>query len=704
MNTAWPYLREELDLLPGPVLPDGQPSWTLHDPIRNLFFQLDWASFEVLKRWHLGNPEAIAQDISTQTTLNLGKDDVEALVQFAQRNALVEPQLNSAATLAEQWQARRSSWLQWLLHNYLFFRVPLIKPDRWLGAWSSRLDFFFSRTFAGLTLVALLAGLWGVSRSWGDFTSTLIDYLTWQGLLAYGLTLGFVKTLHELGHGFTAKRFGCRVPTMGIAFLVLWPVAYTDTNEVWKLTRRDQRLKVAGAGIATELIIAAWALLAWVWLPEGAPKAMAFLLATTTWVSTVLINASPFMRFDGYFLLSDFLQMPNLHARAFAMARWHLREVLFQLGEPAPESFSAIKRRGLILFAWMTWIYRLVLFLGIAALVYHFFIKALGILLFLVEIVWFIAKPLWSEVSVWLAQRLKILHSPRARWSAMGALAFLLLFCVPWPIPVRTEGMLQSTHIWPLHAPETSRLQKQLVSESQTVAADEPVFMLDSPSLQAAQTQNDALRRQYSQQKAAAGFDSELRKDWQVFEERAAQANAQQLAVQTEAHRYRLGASGNGLLRDVDPDIRVGEWFARNELLGRVVAPETHEVLAYVEEADIRRISVGDSALFILSSGVGPTVKLKVRSIDQDSSRVLSEPALSAPAGGNIQVRSMQGALYPERPIYRVVLDVAQPLPEGEAVLQHRWRGKVSIRGHWEAPAAQFVKTAASVFWREAGF
>ena len=79
--------------------------------------------------------------------------------------------------------------------------------------------------------------------------------------------------------------------------------------------------KVAAAGIATELTIAVWAMLAWVWLPDGPLRAMAFLLATTTWVSTVLINASPFMRFDGYFLLSDFLQMPNLHACAFALAR-----------------------------------------------------------------------------------------------------------------------------------------------------------------------------------------------------------------------------------------------------------------------------------------------------------------------------------------------------------------------------------------------
>ena len=135
--------------------------------------------------------------------------------------------------------------------------------------WTPRLAFLYGPAFRWLTQAALLAGMWGVSRSWDAFTATLVDMLSWEGLAAYGLTLAAVKTLHEFGHGVTAKRYGCRVPTMGVAFLVLWPVAYTDTNEVWKLTRRDQRLKVAAAGIATELTIAVWAMLAWVWLPDG---------------------------------------------------------------------------------------------------------------------------------------------------------------------------------------------------------------------------------------------------------------------------------------------------------------------------------------------------------------------------------------------------------------------------------------------------
>lgn len=701
--TPLPPLRDELDLLPGPALPDGQPSWTLHDPVRNLFFQIDWASFEILQRWRLRWPGVIARRIQAETTLRAEPDDVEAMHRFLAQHELLQPAALTAAELAGQRQRRRAGWSQWLLHNYLFFRVPLLRPDRWLTRWTPRLAFLYGPAFRWLTLAALLAGMWGVSRSWDAFTATLVDMLSWEGLAAYGLTLAAVKTLHEFGHGVTAKRYGCRVPTMGVAFLVLWPVAYTDTNEVWKLTRRDQRLKVAAAGIATELTIAVWAMLAWVWLPDGPLRAMAFLLATTTWVSTLLINASPFMRFDGYFLLSDFLQMPNLHARAFALARWDLRERLFALGEPAPEHFPAARRRGLILFAWATWIYRLVLFLGIAALVYHFFIKALGIFLFLVEIVWFIARPLWSEIGAWRQRGAAIGGSRRARWSALLLILIVLGAFAPWPVPVRGSGLLQAREQWPLHAPEASRLASPPPAEGHALRAHEDAFMLDTPSLAASAAQSQARSLQLARQSAAAGFDPELRRDWQVLRERQAEAQAQQVAVDSEAARYRLEAPGAGRLRDRDPDLRQGDWLGRRELLGRVVSAGPLQVVAYVPEDALPRLRAGQTARFIADGGAGPDLDLRVRSIDQDATRVLQEAVLSAPAGGDVQVRASQNLLYPERPVYRVMLDVESADPPAQA-RQHSWRGRVSIHGDWEAPGARLLRTAASVFWREAGF
>lgn len=314
---ALPRLREELDLLPGPHTVDGQPSWTLHDPVRNLFFRIDWLTLEVLTRWTMGDPVRIAQDVNENTTLAIGAEDVEGVAKFLLQHQLV--QASSSQTpqkMAEQLAKIQGSPLKWLLHHYLFFRVPLVKPDAWLNRWVHVARWFGTPWFAWLTLGALAMGLSQVIRRWDVFTASLVDTFNLEGLLAYGVALLVVKVLHELGHAFTAKHFGCRVPAMGVAFLVMWPVAYTDTNETWRLTDRFQRLRVASAGILTELVIAAWATLAWGLLPEGGMKSAAFVLATTSWVATLAINASPFMRFDGYFILMDALDMPICTAAA----------------------------------------------------------------------------------------------------------------------------------------------------------------------------------------------------------------------------------------------------------------------------------------------------------------------------------------------------------------------------------------------------
>jgi putative peptide zinc metalloprotease protein len=293
MQPGLPILRQELAISAGPRLPDGQPSWTLHDPVRNLFFQLDWPSFEMLSRWNLGDPQAILAGIHRDTALQLDRETLAGLVAFLREQQLLQPVNGSAAAMAAMRDKQRGSWQQWLLHNYLFFRIPLLRPDPWLAWLQPRLAFLFSPAFRRLTLLAGALGLAGAYREWERFSATLMDTLSWEGAVLYGGAIVFAKTCHEMGHALTAKRYGCRVPTMGLAFLVMWPVAYTDTNEVWKLADRRQRLAVAGAGIVTEFGIAAWATLAWAWLPEGGPKQVAFLLSTTTWISHAAHQRQP---------------------------------------------------------------------------------------------------------------------------------------------------------------------------------------------------------------------------------------------------------------------------------------------------------------------------------------------------------------------------------------------------------------------------
>lgn len=694
-------LREELELLPGPRLADGQPSYTLHDPVRSLFFQIDWPTFEILSHWHLAEPAAIAAAIAATTTLQLDAAAVEGVIRFLHDNQLLQPEPGSAGALAQRQQARQGSLAQRLLHNYLFFRIPLLRPDRWLGRWANRLDFLYSRRFFRLTLAALALGLIEVYRDWEAFAATLVDTLSWSGMASYGIALVAVKTVHELGHGFTAKRFGCRVPTMGIAFLVLWPVAYTDTNEVWKLTDRRQRLQVAAAGIATELVIAVWATLAWALLPEGGAKSIAFLLATTTWLSTVAINASPFMRFDGYFLLADWLEMPNLHQRAFALARWDLRERLFALDEALPEILPRRRHVGLILFAYATWVYRLVLFLGIAALVYAFFIKAVGILLFLVEIVWFVLAPIYRELLAW-RQRWPALHqSRRARRSAIIASVSLLLLALPWPSRIGAPALLRPVEQLVLYAPAHAQVLAMPVAEGSAVTAGTVLLQLAAPDLQSRQASLQAKVERLRWQAATGGFDSEQRGQWQVAQEQFVTAMAELASAQADAARYTPVAPFDGTLRDLDPDLRAGDWLGQQEILGRLVGKGGQQALAYLDEEQVGRLAVGDSARFYADGLEGPFLRMTVLRIDPDASRVLPEAELSSLYGGSLLVREKKGLLFPEQAIYRVTLQASEAAGE---LSDQAWRGKVVIAGHWSIPAWRFLRAAINLFWREAGF
>lgn len=696
-----PLLREELALLPGAVMADGQPSHTLHDPVRSLFFQIDWPTFEVLHRWQLGNPAAIAAAISAETTLMLEAADVENILRFFAEHQLLQPEPGSASAFAARLKQREGSLGHKLLHHYLFFRIPLLRPDAWLGRWANRLDFFYSRHFLYLTLAALLLGLVAIYRQWELFTATLVDTLSWSGLVSYGLTLVVVKTLHELGHGFTAKRFGCRVPTMGVAFLVLWPVAYTDTNEVWKLVNRSQRLAVSAAGILTELTIAAWATLAWALLPDGTLKTTAFLLATTTWVSTIAINASPFMRFDGYFLLSDWLGMPNLHQRAFALARWDLRERLFALGEPAPEAFTTTRQRGLILFAYATWIYRLVVFLGIAALVYAFFIKAVGILLFMVEIGWFVLLPMKAEMQAWHT-RWPVIKTRRRAWgTGLLGLTGLLLLALPWPSSITSTGLLRPTEQFVVYAPPHAQVVALPFAEGAQIKAGQPLLRLSASVLESSNNKLLARRERLRWQASAGAFDTEQRAQWQVSAEQLATTEAELTNIRAEVERYAPNAPFSGVLRYILPDMQPGDWLADQEPLARLVSEQNQVVVTYLDEHDISRITIGDRAMFYADNPDSPVVSLVVASIDQDSSRILPEPELSSTYGGGIAVREKQGRLYPEHPIYRVTLKVTQ---HATHAFQHAWRGKVTIHGRWAVPGWRYLQSAVALFWREAGF
>lgn len=698
-----PALREELAVFPGPEALDGAPTWTLHDPVRNSYFQLDWVSFELLKRWRLGNAHSIVESLRGDSTLaDIDLADVQAMAQFLLENQLLQSfsASESDRLLAQRQFSERRNWLRWILHHYLFFRVPLFRPDALLDRHAPRFRWLGSRSFWLFSLVALAVGLSQILQQWDVFKASFVDLFSPLGIVAYILTLMLVKSAHELGHAITAKNKGCRVPTMGVAFLVLFPVAYTDVNDVWRLSRKGDRIAVGAAGILTELVIAIWASFFWALLPDGMLRTAFFLLASTTWISTLAVNLMPFLRFDGYFLLMDWAAIPNLHARAFAMGTWWVREGLLKLGAPAPEAFSDRLRVFLIGFALSTWVYRLILFTGIALLVHSLFPAPLGIILGAIEIYWFVLRPVARELGSWPS-----LLGPSGLKTLLGKGGLLLLavgflFLFPWDSRVSGPAAVMPAERFPLVAEEGGRISFFGTESGQAVVAGQRLIELHRPELDYELAALDARIKSIRAQLRGAALQDDRREEGQVLQASLARLEAERDELTANVAEGTITAPFGGLVYWSDLAYEAGSWVARGELLGELVSHQGLRLEALLSQRDVERIGLGDSARFFFESGARASLAFTVTSIDEDAMGELSLPLLSTAAGGSVGVREQQGRLIPEQSVYRVQLESSAE----ENIEPGVFRGRVVIQGAREAWIGPYADAFLATLRRELTF
>lgn len=696
-SLPFPRLREDLKLLPGPSSNDGSPTWTLHDPARHRFLRIGWLEFEVLARWDLGDADAIAASISSETMLRARSEDALDVLAFAQRAGLIATTARQLSTEAER---ERLSTPRWLLKNYLSLKVRLISPDALLNAAVPKISWMFTRGFA-LALGALaLLGFYLISRQWDAYTHSLLHLFSLQGALQVGLALASAKVIHEIGHGVMAKRMGCRVPAMGVALIVMWPVLWTDTTDAWRLTDRHKRLAIDAAGMLAELTLAVAASLAWSVLPDGALRTGAFLLSSSTWILTLAVNLNPLMRFDGYFLLSDWLDVPNLQEQGLAMGRWWLRERLFALGDPPPERLPPHLHRVLIVYALATMVYRFSLFLGIALTVYHMAFKALGIFLMSVEIGWFLVRPIAAEILVW-RRRLAEGRRPSLASRPVATLAccafVLLALILPWRRELLAPALERAERQTTLYVSEPGQLVSR-AENGRRVAGGDPVFVLASPSLNAQKLGALAKLAGIDARMKGQSFDAGQADMIEVGQKELEGAFASVDQINAQQALLSVRAPFSGEVVDVPPTLHEGEWLARREPLGVLIDPSSTRVEAFVSESDLSRLHPGAQAKFFPENG-DPPIALEVESISGASVSSLDVPELASIYGGGVAVRKeADNRLVPEASIYRVLLR-----PTDRTIkVGRRLRGEVSIEADRTSVLGQVYRRAVAVLIREA--
>jgi putative peptide zinc metalloprotease protein len=689
-----PALREDLRIISTAAHKDGSPAWIIEDPLANRHFRIGWLEFEFLAHWHLSTADALAQ-ISASTSLQPALEQLDEFINFLKSNHLLRNSPQETQALAAR--DKPNPWLhwRWWLHHYLFFRIPLIRPQARLEKLAGLLSWVFTPATLIVVLMLTLTGLILTVRQWDVFSNTFFESLSTEGLLGFAGALIVAKTLHELGHALVATRLGVRVGHMGVAFLVMWPMLYTDTSESWRLSKSRQRLAIAGAGIATELMIAGLATLAWA-LTQPSPMAKAFFyLATTSWTLSLALNASPFMRFDGYFILSDWLDFPNLHERSGALARTWLRRTLLGFADPWSEPLPSQQRTALITFALLTWLYRLILFIGIALAVYYMFFKALGILLFIVEISWFIVLPCWRELRVWIERRHAIASGYKRVYLLLGAV-FLGLLAAPLPSSISAPAVAHAEREWTAYSPTAARIQQ--ISHVAQVTEGHELVHLEVPDLEDRASSIQADVRAYNA-KLAGVFDQQQGLLNQAANSKGlAQELARAQSISAEQQRLLLLAPFAGVWLDTPDDLQAGTWVSARQALGILIDPARWVVIAYVNESEVDLLRIGAAGCFYPEHSLQRLCG-KLQNIALSPSVKLDRAQLATVYGGPISVVSRNNQLIPEKALYAVHLqlnEVPQELREQ--------RGKLHLQGERRSLLGHWLTISLSVLIRESGW
>ncbi len=694
---ALPALRPDVEVLAGPTDANGAPTYTIHDPVSGRFLQADWKQGEILQR--LQEPTdaaALCAALTTETTFRLTPAMVVAFCQGLQQEGLTcgpraTPERTPKQSLLGRWQL--------LFRHLLYCRIPLWRPDAFLAAASPGMQILTVRPVVWLVVLVGVIGSLGTLQQLDAYLATLPAFLTVGGLLAFGATLLAVKAGHELAHALTAHGYGCRVRTIGVALILLIPVAYSDVTDSWRLPDRRRRIAIALAGVGFELALAGIALFVWWLSPPGIVRSVAFVLSSVTLITTLLVNLNPLMRFDGYYALSDWLGIDNLQARAAGFLRQGFRRGVVGLALPAAERSSPVRlRRMLGLYAGCAWLYRLALFAGITWLLYHWGAKVVGIGLGVTALATFFVGPVVREVrTTWqLRRRFRPGWRQGVLWLALvGAVLWVAL---PWPRRAAAPAVTFAAQEQTLYAPHAGELTAIAVRRGEAVAAGAPICVITPPALAARQAAAAHAVTATSVAHARAEQSPAARATLPRLRSQGVRAEAEQAGLAELAQRSVLRATAGGQLVSWSDVWRVGSHVPSGAVLGRIAAGDDVQVRAYVQVGRYDELAVG--AEVWLQLGDGAWHAATVRQIARAPAATITPAELTDQQDGAIAVTPTRGQLVPRSGWRAVRCELAEPGARPAV-------GAVGQLWFWTEPRSyliEWLRYAGRVLVRESSF
>jgi putative peptide zinc metalloprotease protein len=693
-----PFLRSDVSFQLVAERGGKMPSVVINDPIQGKYYKLFWPEsgvFLCLKECI--TVEQLTSLAQSRFGIVVTAELLRELLEFVHGNQLT--QLDEAGTWHRFDKAHRAGKQNHFMRAfkaYMFLRVPLLRPQAGLEYALPWLRWVFSAQF--WFFITILTGVlvWLASRQSDALLRSGQAVFDMQGFGAYALALLILKFFHELGHALTAVRHGTKVPSLGVAFMFGAPVLYTDTSDSWRLADKKKRIQIVFGGVAAEIIVAVICLGLWVFLPDSSLRTLCFAFATTTLVMSLFVNLNPFMRFDGYFALSDAIDVPNLQARAFALGAWQLKSWLLGARSAAPERFGGWKQRVLIGYAYLTWTYRVFMFLGIAALLIYSLGKAVGGILALIEIWMFLFLPVVKEITTWRDAIVQWKRNLLRLVVSLVAVAIALaVFFSPWISRISVPAVHMASFESQIYAPMSAKLKKLYVEEGQRVEKNQLVAVLHSSRAEVDVRKKEA-EVEFLRQELRASESLQMKtKSKQSLAERVRQVESELHKLRDAVSELDLRAPVAGVVRDIDESCTKEQWVSAKKPILNIVGDIGSRVVALMPEAQTPRVSAEIKGRFMPDNALGNWIVTNVGSENLTAVEEIPELVLADQFGGSVQVSNASGILKPSAGWMEIHLSSSAPSPT------HIVRGHLTIAVEPLSPARLLWMRLASVLVRE---
>jgi putative peptide zinc metalloprotease protein len=649
----------------------GRRWHVVHDPAANQFYRLTPVGHEIISSLDGSRTveEAWEQALTRHGDAAPTQPEVvELLGQLYNANLLALDAPPEVEQLMHRRRERIRKRVTQQAIGLMYFRLRLLNPDAILTALEPIFRPVLNRWGFLTWCVLVLAGLIAIIPEWPRLVGRFDEFVAPANAGWMLVIFVLLKLWHELGHGVICKRLGGQVPEAGVMLLVLLPSPYVDASSAWSFSSKWQRMAVGAGGMIFELTLAAAAAFVWILTPDGSlAKQLAYFTMLTASIATIVFNINPLMRFDGYYILADLIEVPNLMSRSSQHLNYLVQRYVFRLDNPRAVSSQPGERAILVTYGLLAMVYRVFVFVAISLwIVGQWFIIGLFLACWSLG-AWFLIPT--GKFIHWLATNPSLTdRRASAILTSIAALAALALLVGALPLPDwrRSQGIVQSATETGIFFETDGFVREAFVRPGSRVAQGDPIARLESPELERAIRENAAALEEIAvivQQ--ARGTDDA----GSALLAQSQQALLEQQRTELEHRRAGLNitAPHAGIIVGSDPMLSVGAFMKRGQLLCAIVDPSDLRVAA--------TLPTGEGAWFNEIPREQLVAQLRTASRPWrvvETGRVwspaaaqgrLPHAALGFLGGGQVQTQARDEAgLEPMRPHFTIYLEAAEGL------------------------------------------